>query len=146
MFLQTTVKNNLGQWVANQRSNYRFYQEGKPSPMTPSRIQELEIIGLEWGTPAAAWVDKNTKLANWVANRRRQCRLRQEGQRSQMTLPRLLELESLGFEWKLSIDHRKGAPKKSSRVHKTPANSRQVPDSQLETAPSNIILRATGYY
>ena len=44
----------LGQWVSNQRSNYRLYREGKPNPMTMKRIRELESLGFEWGTSSAA--------------------------------------------------------------------------------------------
>ena len=35
----------LGEWVSNQRRNYRFYYKGKPSAMTEEHIHELESIG-----------------------------------------------------------------------------------------------------
>ena len=38
----------LGVWVSTQRSNYRFYMEGKPSPMTADRILDLESLEFEW--------------------------------------------------------------------------------------------------
>ena len=38
----------LGWWVSNQRVNYRFDQEGKPSCMTPERIRALNGIGFKW--------------------------------------------------------------------------------------------------
>jgi hypothetical protein len=38
----------LGTWVSTQRSNYWLHVEGKPSPMTLSRIQALESVGFEW--------------------------------------------------------------------------------------------------
>jgi hypothetical protein len=38
----------LAHWVANQRTNYRLYQEGKSSRMTTYRIQELERLGFVW--------------------------------------------------------------------------------------------------
>ena len=38
----------LGKWVSNQRSNYKLYQEGKPSPMTESRFLALNGIGFKW--------------------------------------------------------------------------------------------------
>jgi hypothetical protein len=41
----------LGTWVRKQRSNYKFYQQGKTSSITPSRIQELESLGFEWEVP-----------------------------------------------------------------------------------------------
>jgi hypothetical protein len=37
----------LDVWVANQRRHHRFQQEGKKSPMTLLRIQELERLGFE---------------------------------------------------------------------------------------------------
>jgi hypothetical protein len=38
----------LGGWVMNQRTQYRWYLEGKKSPMTLLRSQELESLGFEW--------------------------------------------------------------------------------------------------
>jgi hypothetical protein len=42
---------------------------------------------------------ENTKLATWVTKQRSQYKLHQDGERSQMALPRIQALESLGFEW-----------------------------------------------
>jgi hypothetical protein len=42
---------------------------------------------------------ENTKLGAWVGTQRRNYRLRAEGKTSSMTLSRIQELESLGFEW-----------------------------------------------
>jgi hypothetical protein len=39
----------LGKWVSKQRTEYKLYLEGKTSPMTPSRILELESLGFVWG-------------------------------------------------------------------------------------------------
>jgi hypothetical protein len=44
----------LGQWVGNQRNTYWVHVKGKPSPMTPSRIQKLESLGFEWNGLGAA--------------------------------------------------------------------------------------------
>jgi hypothetical protein len=113
----------LGQWVTTQRSNYRWYQEGKTSPMTTFRIKGLESLGFEWGVCVThtAWEDRlreladyrkihghcnvpcnyseNTELANWVKRQRSNYRLHLEGKKSSMTTFRIQELESLGFEW-----------------------------------------------
>jgi hypothetical protein len=135
-------------WVNNQRSQYRLHVNRKKTSMTLSRIQELESIGFEWDSHGATWEDRlseladyrkihghcnvpknyreKSKLANWVSYQRSHHKLHREGKRSQITLPRIQALERLGFEWKLSI--RRGA------------------ESQLETAPSNEILRDTGYH
>jgi hypothetical protein len=42
----------LGNWVSNQRSYYRLYQEGKPSPMTADRSRALDGIGFVSGRKA----------------------------------------------------------------------------------------------
>jgi hypothetical protein len=42
---------------------------------------------------------ENTKLCTWVSTQRKQYKLHIKGKKSQMTLPRIQELESLGFEW-----------------------------------------------
>jgi hypothetical protein len=34
----------LGRWVSKQRHDYKLYQDGKPSRMTPERIRELESV------------------------------------------------------------------------------------------------------
>jgi hypothetical protein len=47
---QYAANAKLGNWVKNQRRNYRWHQEGKPSAMTEERIRELESVGFEWGT------------------------------------------------------------------------------------------------
>jgi hypothetical protein len=126
--------NNLGNWVGKQRGQYRLHLEGKASQMTTFRIQELESLGFEWTRICvSAWEDRlseladyrkdhghcnvpnsyseTTTLANWVHKQRSQYRLYLEGKRSQITLPRIQELESLGFEWKPSIGRRKETPK-----------------------------------
>jgi hypothetical protein len=111
----------LARWVGSQKTNYRFHLEGKKSPMTLSRIQELEGLGFEWSYSKAAWEDRlselanyriiqghcnvpanysdNNKLATWVATQRMQYRLHREGKTSHITPFRIKELERLGFDW-----------------------------------------------
>jgi len=38
----------LATWIKCQRRQYKLYMEGKPSNMTPQRIQHLENLGFEW--------------------------------------------------------------------------------------------------
>jgi hypothetical protein len=119
----TRCKQNpeLGKWVTDQRSQYKSHLKGKTSPMTTFRIKELEALGFEWGVCITAWEDRldkladyrkiyghcnvphkysnNSKLSIWVANQRHQYKLHREGKTSPMTLSRIQELESLGFEW-----------------------------------------------
>jgi hypothetical protein len=47
---QYAANPKLGSWVSLQRSNYRLYEDGKPSPMTEERIRALESVGFDWGT------------------------------------------------------------------------------------------------
>jgi hypothetical protein len=92
---------------------------------------------------------ENSKLANWVVKQRNNYRLQQEGNISQMTLPRIQALESLGFEWTPSISRGKGTSEKPSLdddANVVPTNSRQGASSQLVAAPSNEILRTTGHH
>jgi hypothetical protein len=124
----------LATWVATQRKQYRLQQEGKTSPMTHSRIQELESLGFEWKICLPAWEDRlseladyrkihghcnvpkkyseNTQLGKWVGTQRTNYMMRLKGKRSQMTLSRIQALESLGFEWKHSLGRAKGTPNK----------------------------------
>jgi hypothetical protein len=118
----------LAKWVNAQRFKYRLHREGKTSSMTTFRIQALERLGFEWVGKQRTefynsnWEDRlseladyrkihghcnvpqkfseNTKLGTWVATQRTQYRLHLEGKRSQITLPRIQELENLGFDWK----------------------------------------------
>jgi hypothetical protein len=126
----------LASWVGNQRSQYRWHVEGKTSPMTPSRIKELESLGFKWGSCSTTWEDRlselteyrrihghcnvpynyseNTKLAKWVKRQRCQYKLYLEGKTSPMTFSRIQALESLGFDWKPSSGQGKGKRKKPS--------------------------------
>jgi hypothetical protein len=126
----------LAKWVGTQKTNYRLHKEGKTSPMTTFRIQELESLGFEWGRHASAWEDRlneladyrkshghcnvpqnyseNAKLAKWVETQKTNYRLRKEGKTSPMTLSRIQELESLGFEWKACAGRPTRNPKKAS--------------------------------
>jgi hypothetical protein len=111
----------LGKWVSNQRSNYKLYQEGKPSHITADRIRELESVGFEWDTTVGLWNERfeqmrefkvqfghclvpikysaNPKLGHWVSKQRSNYKLYQEGKLNPMTAERIRQLESLEFEW-----------------------------------------------
>jgi hypothetical protein len=114
----------LSFWVMAQRKQYKLRQEGKKSFMTPFRIQELASLGFEWDCSGVTWearlselaeyrklyghcsvpklYSENKKLGIWVMNQRRNYKLHQEGKTSRMTLSRIQELASLGFEWDCS--------------------------------------------
>ena len=111
----------LGIWVATQRVKYRWYQEGKTSPMTAERIRALESVGFDWGTAQADWTTRfqqlceykvqsghclvpqrysaNPTLGRWVSYQRAHYKLYQEGKPSNMSEERIRELESIGFDW-----------------------------------------------
>ena len=55
---QYSAHPKLWRWVQNQRSNYRLYQEGKPSPMPEERFRELESVGFKWETTPASWNER----------------------------------------------------------------------------------------
>jgi hypothetical protein len=38
----------LGTWVHHQRRQYKLFQDGKPSHITPERIQTLQDLGFVW--------------------------------------------------------------------------------------------------
>ena len=65
-----------------------------------------------------------------------------------MSVSRIQELESLGFEWKPSISRGKGTPTQPSldddATHVVPTTSRQGATSQLVAAPFNEIMKTTG--
>jgi hypothetical protein len=165
----------LAQWVKTQRKEYRLQAEGKISQITTFRVQELDSLDFEWDIHGTAWKDRlseladyrriqghcnvpqryseNSKLAMWVKTQKKQYNFFLEGKKSQMTLHRIQELESLGFEWKPPIRGKKGKSKKPylddevGPVHKKPStNSRQGAISEQETAPFNEMLRITGYH
>ena len=115
----------LRRWVSIQRTQYKLFQKGKPSPMAEERIRALESIGFDWGTTKTAWSSRwsvrfqqlceykvqsghclvprryaaNPKLGRWVWYQRAQYKSLQEGKPSRMTEERIQELESVGFDW-----------------------------------------------
>ena len=114
----------LGQWISRQRAQYKLLNEGKPSSMTPDRIQELEEVGIVWNLKTQKkWEDRFEdlkkykedhrhcnvsttdkrfpQLGRWVDNQRQQYKLLNEGKHSPMTPDRIQELEGVGFVWKI---------------------------------------------
>ena len=121
MSIKYSANPKLGPWVAKQRARCRLYQEGKPSPMTAERIREFESVGFDWETYRDLWSKRfeqlsefkvqfghclvphkysaNPKLGVWVSTQRSNYRFYMEGKPSPMTADRILDLESLEFEW-----------------------------------------------
>jgi hypothetical protein len=126
----------LGNWVHNQRIQYKLHLVGKKSLMTPFRIQELESVGFEWRVGVLnVWEDRlseladyrkihghcsfpsryseNTQLGTWVMTQRKNYRLYHERKITPMTALRIQALESLGFEWGLRSRTATAPPAKS---------------------------------
>ena len=113
----------LGYWVHNQRQQYKAYQQGKRSSMTPECIAALEAVpGWEWGVWGVDWeaqwqarleevqqyVAQHGRpppqtagaLGRWVNTQRKEYKAWQQGKRSSMTPERIAALEAVpGWEW-----------------------------------------------
>jgi len=115
---------DLNSWTGTQRQEYRKFQDGLPSSMTPERIEQLESIEFSWKYPPVptewtAMLDllrkfkdvtghcrpapiesyQGANLGFWAHVQRQEYRKLQAGVKSSMTLERIEKLESLGFEW-----------------------------------------------
>ena len=114
----------LGLGLVQQRREYRYLKEGKPSQMTDERIRTLESIGFRWSLRPelnrrhVPWEQRfaelkqykqmhkhcnvpriwkeNPQLGNWVNKQRTMYRYLKQGKSS---LDRIRMLESIGFEW-----------------------------------------------
>lgn len=142
----------LARWVKRQRRQFKLMQDGRPSTMTPDRVEILEQDGFVWDSHEAAWREKiedlrkyrakhghclvpsnykeNPQLATWVKCQRRQYKLYWESKPSAMNPTRIAELESEGFRWEL----RNNVP---NNVAKSASSDHQSPTKQVESAASN---------
>jgi len=119
----------LGNWVGQQRKQYRLLKEGTSSAMTEERIRKLEGIGFEWflrPERPVLWEHRfeelkhykeihkhcnvpeewkeNPQLGKWVGTQRGQYRLLMEGKSSSMTDERIRKLEGIGFQWSHQLE------------------------------------------
>ena len=114
---------SLGRWVKRQRYQFKLWKENQPSTMTPDRAHALAAIGFVWDSQNAAWFERYeelkayratygtcnvpsnspsfAKLSIWIKCQRRQHKLLQEGQSSNMTPQRIADLERVGLQWEL---------------------------------------------
>ena len=114
----------LGLWVFNQRAHYNTYRKGKPSHMTPDRLEMLKAIGFEfdlgrkilsaaderwqsrldelkryeqeWGTLNVKQ-SQNPSLYNWCQRQKACYRDKIRGRNSPLTKDREEALRSIGF-------------------------------------------------
>ncbi len=114
----------LGLWVFNQRAHYNSYRKGKPSHMTPSRLEKLKSIGFEFdlGRKLLSAADerwqsrlnelkqyreqfgtlrvqksKNPSLYNWCQNQKASYRAKLKRHHSPLKKEREQALRDMGF-------------------------------------------------
>eukprot|EP00586_Coscinodiscus_wailesii_P021811 CAMPEP_0172491092 /NCGR_PEP_ID=MMETSP1066-20121228/21782_1 /TAXON_ID=671091 /ORGANISM="Coscinodiscus wailesii, Strain CCMP2513" /LENGTH=258 /DNA_ID=CAMNT_0013259941 /DNA_START=90 /DNA_END=866 /DNA_ORIENTATION=- len=117
----------LGHWVSTNRTYYKLLKEGKPSFLTPERLQALEDINFEWRVRDdhyITWWERyvelkefksrhghcnvphkfipNLSLGNWVATNRASYKKLEEGKPSFLTPARIRALEAIDFEWRIN--------------------------------------------
>ena len=119
----------LARWVREQRGQYKYLKEGRPSHMTQKRMNALNKIGFTWSLRRKVdWKDRyeelvafkakrgdclvpthyepNAQLGTWVANQRKHYHLFKERKRSIMTQERVDMLEAIGFQWTIRKSRR----------------------------------------
>lgn len=112
----------LGDWVTEQRRQFKYMKEGKPTTLTNERKKQLDELEFVWQVRhRTAWNDsydklvkykeehgdclvpqhyKNDKsLGKWVAKQREQYRFYKQGKHSFLTPDRRESLEGIGFVW-----------------------------------------------
>lgn len=114
----------LGDWVSDQRRQYKMWKEGKTSQLTAERRQKLEEIGFVWQVrDRPAWdirfnelleyktkfghckvpqhYKDNKSLGKWVAKQREQYKRHLKGEHTFLTPLRLEKLNEAGFVWSM---------------------------------------------
>jgi len=113
----------LARWVKRQRYQFNMRKQGKSASITDERIKILNSHGFVWDSHEAAWEERirqlkdfvkkhgtgsvparypqNPQLATWAKCQRRQYKLHNEGKPCNISVERILALDSLGFEWEL---------------------------------------------
>jgi hypothetical protein len=107
--------------VAEQRKQYKLLADGKPSSITPHRVDQLNELDFAWNAQDYAWdrhkkdletyraahghchvplnYELSPKLGLWVKEQRRHYSLMQQGKPSHMTKSRAVLLDAMGFVW-----------------------------------------------
>lgn len=120
--LKYELNPSLGTFVNRQRTEYRKMQSGKPSTMTPAKIDNLNRLGFTWAVREShvSWEDrfaelkvffdenghcnvpkiygKNPSLGYWVNEQRFQYRRLMKKKPSYMTQEKLKALNELDFK------------------------------------------------
>ena len=109
----------LGNWVSRQRTQYKYFGEGKQSQLTTERVEMLTRIGFIWNHSEHEWgerfdelveykkekghcnvpavYDANKQLGNWVMSQREVYKKKDKSKRD---LDRIESLTAIGFKWK----------------------------------------------
>lgn len=66
----------LGNWARKQRRQYKLHSEGKPSPLTPSRMERLEGLGFMWNSPRCN--KQSTTPVDWKTRFQELCQYREK--------------------------------------------------------------------
>ena len=121
----------LGQWVMNQRTAYRWHQQGLPTGLTKERIRKLNKLEFQWKWKESQWLGmlerlkkyqevhghvnveradtKNYDLYIWLNRQRYYYTLRRGKKSSDLTDERIALLEGIPeFSWR----RRKNRPSK----------------------------------
>ena len=115
----------LGRWAIQKRKQKRKLDAGKPTRLTPERVQQLEEAGFAWkiwGNRSEKWDEMyqklvqykaehgtvhivnsarmadpdHRKLGMWCDRQKATYKLRQQGKNSPMTEERIKRLEDIG--------------------------------------------------
>jgi Helicase associated domain len=110
---------SLALWVKRTRHQYKRYQRGQRSSLTPERVELLKSINFRWQVHDDSWCDRFAQLQafarkhghirvptkgsstsglhNWIKRQRRQYRMFAEGRVSKMSAERFQKLRDLGL-------------------------------------------------
>lgn len=118
----------LGDWVTDQRRQYKAYKQGQSTQLTKERREKLDSLGFAWQVRnRPEWEHRyqelleyksqngdckvpqhykeNKPLGKWVAKQREQYKLLKKGQHSFLTPYRLERLNQSGFVWQVRTTH-----------------------------------------
>jgi hypothetical protein len=112
-----TANYSLGQWVMNQRTQYKRFLAGLSTSLTPTRIASLETLDFRWNVHTYHWFGmlellrkhetQNDHLENlepnlhiWLVKQRHLYQRKLQGRSSPLTEKRIQALEQVpGFSW-----------------------------------------------
>ena len=148
----------LGEWVTDQRRQFKSKAEGKPSMLTDERKAQLDELGFIWKVrDRADWNDRyeqllefkkenghcvvpqhyprNRALGKWVAKQREQFRFSREGRHSFLTEERIDLLKSINFTWQIKGRKRDlNVPMTVSKPPPVSAKGEETDDAILKDA------------